>query len=45
MSHPVPLQFQPVDAEAVIAGMGPYGYEAALQYALDRIGAGSKQQN
>lgn len=32
-------------AEAVIAGMGPFGYEAALQYALDRIGAGSKQQD
>lgn len=28
-------------AEAVIAGLGPYGYEAALNYALTRIG-GSK---
>ena len=25
-------------AEAVIAGLGPYGYEAALNYALARIG-------
>lgn len=25
-------------AEAVIAGLGPYGYEAALNYALTRIG-------
>ena len=25
-------------AEAVIVGMGPYGYEAALGYALSRAG-------
>ena len=25
-------------AEAVVAGMGPYGYEAALQFALERLG-------
>jgi 3-dehydroquinate dehydratase-2 len=31
-------------AEAVIAGLGPYGYEAALHYALARIG-GRKQQS
>jgi 3-dehydroquinate dehydratase-2 len=24
-------------AEAVVAGLGPYGYEAALNYALDRV--------
>jgi 3-dehydroquinate dehydratase-2 len=27
-------------AEAVIAGMGPYGYEAALNFALSRTGPG-----
>jgi 3-dehydroquinate dehydratase-2 len=26
-------------AEAVIAGLGPYGYEAALHFALTRVGA------
>jgi 3-dehydroquinate dehydratase-2 len=30
-------------AEAVIAGLGPYGYEAALEYALTRVGARSQQ--
>lgn len=29
-------------AEAVIAGLGPYGYEAALAYALTRVGARSQ---
>jgi 3-dehydroquinate dehydratase-2 len=32
-------------AEAVIAGMGPFGYEAALQYALARADAGAHQKN
>ena len=32
-------------AEAVIAGLGPYGYEAALEYALTRVGARLQQDS